>query len=45
MRLGGRRSQIGLVSQREREQILREIELVRKTGREGSNDIARENVY
>ena len=36
MRLGGRRrSQIGLVSQRKREQVLREIELVRKIGREG----------
>ena len=46
MRLGGRRrSQIGLVSQRERELILREIGLVRKIGREGGNDIAREKKY
>ena len=46
MRLGRRRrSQIGLVSQREREQILREREMVRKIGREGGNDIAREKKY
>ena len=38
-------SEIGLVSQREREQILREIAMVRKIGREGGNDIAREKKY
>ena len=44
MRLGRRRrSQIRLVSQREREQILREIELVKRIGRVGGNDIPSES--
>ena len=46
MRFGRRRrSQTGLVSQREGEQILREIELIEKIGREGGNGIAREKKY
>ena len=48
MRFGGRRrGQKRLVTRRERErqQILREIELVRKIGREGGDDRAREKKH